>query len=129
MELMIVVTVIGILASIAIPAYNDYITRSKISEATSALSDGRVKMEQFFQDNRTYQGGPAPSTTSYFTYGVSGTSKTAYLITATGTGSMTGYAFTIDQNNARQTTAAPTDWRGSASLPASCWLVRKGGSC
>ena len=53
-ELMIVVAIIGILASIALPAYSDYIRRSKIVEATSVLSDLRVRMEQFYQDNRSY---------------------------------------------------------------------------
>jgi type IV pilus assembly protein PilE len=131
MELMIVVVVIGVLASIAYPYYNDYITRSKIQEATSGLSDGRVKLEQFFQDNRTYLGGPAPTNTTYFNYSLSGASTTAYTLTATGKDSMTGYTFTIDQNNARQTTAAPAGWRsgGSIAVPASCWLTRKNTPC
>ena len=55
-EVMIVVVIIGILAAIAIPQYSDYVIRSKIPEATSALAGARVKMEQFFQDNRTYAG-------------------------------------------------------------------------
>lgn len=37
-ELMIVVAIIGILASIAIPAYGDYVTRAKISNALQAVS-------------------------------------------------------------------------------------------
>ena len=45
----------GILASIALPAYSDYVRRSRrSSEATSVLSDLRVCMEQFYQDNRSY---------------------------------------------------------------------------
>ncbi len=55
-------------------------------------------MEQFFQDNRTYIGGPSPAATTYFSYAVSGTSPTAYLITAqgntaTGNISMAGWSF------------------------------------
>ena len=111
-ELLTVVTIIGILSAVGIPAYNDYVTRTKIAEATSALSDGRIKMEQFFQDNRTYVGGPAPAATSYFTYAVSGLSTTAYKITATGTLSMAGYGYTIDQSNSKATTAIPASTPG-----------------
>ena len=55
-ELMVVCAIVAILAAIAIPAYSDYIKRSHIIEATSRLSDLRVRLEQFFLDNRTYTG-------------------------------------------------------------------------
>ena len=61
-EVMIVVAIVAILASIAIPAYTDYILRSKITAATSALGSQQVKMEQFFQDRRTYVGACAAGT-------------------------------------------------------------------
>jgi len=41
---------------------------------------------------------------------------------------MTGFTYTIDQQNTRQTTAAPTGWAASA-MPASCWITKKGGVC
>jgi type IV pilus assembly protein PilE len=125
LELLTVVGIIALLAAISLPFYNDYTTRAKISEATSALSDGRVKLEQFFQDNRTYTGGPAPTSTTYFDYAVSGASTTAYTLTATGKGGMLGYAFTINEANARSTTAAPANWAPASGLPAACWVVRK----
>ncbi|MBL0122709.1 MAG: prepilin-type N-terminal cleavage/methylation domain-containing protein [Betaproteobacteria bacterium] len=59
-EVLIVVAIIGILSAIAMPMYGDYVTRSKIQQATAGLGDARVKMEQFFLDNRTYAGGAAP---------------------------------------------------------------------
>jgi len=71
-ELMIVVAIIAILSTIAYPAYTDYITRGKITEATSALASKRILMEQFFQDNRTYASAPAcnsdTATSSNFTF-------------------------------------------------------------
>jgi len=125
-ELMVVVVVIGILASIGIPSYNDYVTRGKLVEGTSALSDGRVKMEQFFQDNRTYAGGTCPAATTNFTYACSNLSVTTYLITATGVGNLSDFSYTIDQANAKQTTALKTGW---GTVPANCWIMKKGDAC
>jgi len=123
-ELMIVLVVIGILTAVALPAYTNYVTRGKLVEATSALADGRVKMEQFFQDNPTtgYVGGPVPAATTNFTYATSNLSKTTYTITATGIGSVSAYSYTIDQNNTRTST---TPWGNSTS----CWVVNTGGGC
>lgn len=121
-ELLIVVAIIGILAAIAIPNYSDYVTRGKIAEATSALSDGRIRMEQYFQDNRTYVGGPAPAATANFTYVTSNLTTTTYFITATGTGSLNTYNYRIDQNN---TKASVTPWGTNAA----CWVIKKGGLC
>ena len=56
-ELMIVVAVVAILSAVAIPSYRDYTIRAQLIEATNALSDTRVRMEQFYADNRTYGGG------------------------------------------------------------------------
>jgi type IV pilus assembly protein PilE len=132
LELLTVVGIIAILGAISVPFYNDYVTRSKITEATSALSDGRVKLEQFFQDNRTYAGGPAPTNTTYFTYNVQKSStdtgaatNTEYAIKATGVGSMAGFTYTIDQNNTRRTIATSAAWAPGSGLPADCWVVRK----
>jgi type IV pilus assembly protein PilE len=124
-ELMMVVAIIGILASIAMPAYNDYVTRSKIAEGLSGLSDGRVKLEQFFQDNHTYAGAADPASTAHFSYAVSNDTLTTYTITATGLNDMSDFSYSIDQNNAKQTLTLRSGW-GSA---ANCWIDKKGGSC
>lgn len=121
-ELMIVVVIVAILASIGIPAYSDYVTRGKLVEGTSALSDGRVKMEQFFQDNRTYAGGPCPAATTNFTYVCGNLTATTYTITATGTGGLSAFSYTIDQNN---TKTSATPWGNGAT----CWIMKKGDTC
>lgn len=121
-ELMIVVAIIGILSAVAVPAYNDYVTRGKLAEATSALSDGRVKMEQFFQDNRTYAGGTCPAATTYFNFACSNLTATTYTITATGIGNLSTYSYTINQTN---TKSSNTPWGNSAT----CWVIKKGGAC
>src|SRR5262245_56283838 len=48
-ELMIVVSIIGILAAIALPAYQDSAKRAKISEAITALSQCRTEISHYFQ--------------------------------------------------------------------------------
>lgn len=53
-ELIIVVTLIGILAMIAIPAYNDSVTKARRSDGQSALMEAMVRQERFFTENNTY---------------------------------------------------------------------------
>ncbi|MFQ6371294.1 type IV pilin protein [Shewanella sp. YIC-542] len=53
-EVMIVVVIIGILASIAYPSYIDYVTRSNRAEAHAALLKVANLQEQYYLDNRTY---------------------------------------------------------------------------
>ncbi len=48
-ELMIVVAIIGILAAIAIPAYQDYVTRSKISELVTAGAACKTSVTEYYQ--------------------------------------------------------------------------------
>src|SRR5712691_11498825 len=137
-EVMITVAIIAILAAVAIPSYSDYITRSKIQEATSSLLSMRTKLEQFFQDTRTFSGACAPGTVApkpaglkYFTINCPTLNDTQYLIQADGgiaggDQSMAGFSFTIDQANNRVTANVPpgSGW----TVPATnCWVMKKGG--
>ena len=137
-EVMITVAIIGILAAIALPSYSDYVRRGKIQEATATVGDGRVKFEQFFQDNRTYAGFvdanciPIPPSTAsflparatpYFGYTCASAGNT-FTITANGAAGqgMTGYQYTIDQINGK-TSTVPGD------VGATCWISKKGETC
>jgi type IV pilus assembly protein PilA len=83
-ELMIVVAIIGILAAVAIPAYQDYIARSQMSEAVSLLGSAKTPFAEFYSDKGVW-----PTTAD----GVMGNTKGKYtsLITITaGAGAASG---------------------------------------
>lgn len=130
-ELMIVVAIIGILAAIVVPSYRDYVVNSTLAEAASGLADKRIRMEQFFQDNRTYVGADGAglpcandTTERHFDFSCA-VAATTYTITATGKGDAAGFTFTINENNAKATTAAAAGWATNAT----CWIRKKGGVC
>ena len=127
-ELMIVVAIVGILAAIAMPYYGDYVKRGKLVDATTQLSDGRIKIEQYFQDNRTYADvsstikSPCPASTKYFTISCSNQTTATYTITANGNNDLAGFGYQIDQNNVK---SSATPWGDSAS----CWVMKQGAAC
>jgi type IV pilus assembly protein PilE len=136
LELLIELGVIGILSAIAIPSYRDYIIRGKITEATSNLGDMRIKLEQFYQDNRTYVGAcvggtvaplPTGSNARAFTYSCPTLTATTFSVRALGNASegMSGFDYTINQANAKATASVAPGW----TLTAGCWVTKKDGSC
>ena len=134
-ESMIVVSIIAILASVALPSYSAYASRGKISQATSQLGGMSVTLQQYYQDNRSYAGAcaagstaPLPSATNGdFTYSCPKLTETEYSVVATGKSGtrVAGLVYTIDQNGNRATTAAPAGWATSTA----CWVTAKNGSC
>lgn len=131
-ELMIVVVIIAVLAAITIPAYSDYVKRGRITDAVGKLAEMNVKMEQLFQDTRSYKGGcvpnsvaPLPTATTFFAFTCPTLSDTQYQIVATGQNTMDGFVFTLSQDNTRQSTL-PANWGGGSTT---CWILSKGGSC
>lgn len=151
-ELMITVAIIGVLAAIALPAYNDYVTRSKFSEAYAHLADLRVKMEQYYLDNRRYSdttgggtcgitGGNTPATqgTKYFDFTCASSTNTAagdqaYVLSAVGKASeqLTGITFTVNHGNSKTTVvtaSTPMAYKGYKADTTNCWVRKKPDQC
>ncbi len=52
-ELMIVIAIVGILAAVALPAYQDYTTRAKLAEAIAVLGEAKISVSEYFIINGT----------------------------------------------------------------------------
>lgn len=134
-EMMITIVIIAILAAVALPSYRTYVTRGRIPDALANLAAKRVRMEQFFQDNRTYVGAPAgnpdAATSQYFDFSADGgggdtRTSSGYVLYARGKGAMAGFTYSVDQSNARSSTVTGVSgWTSNAS----CWVTRPGGVC
>jgi len=137
-EVMIVVAIVAVLAAIALPSYQEYVLRGKISEATSGLSELRLRAEKYFADNRTYlnPGGTAAgfSTTiqgaRYFTFScpIADVTATTFKCTAAGVAGegMGDFTYTVNEANARTSAFnSRPGWNPSGS----CWVIKKGESC
>ena len=130
-ELMVAVAVVAILAATAIPAYRDYTVRSQLVDATAALSDQRVRMEQYYADNRHYGDGSCgvsiPILDRFELSCALGADSQGYEITATGRSDslLAGFKYSIDQANRRVTVAWGAGWGSVPTAGASRWLIRK----
>jgi len=135
-EVLVTVAIIAILAAIALPNYAAYVQRGKITEATANLLSMRTKMEQYYQDTRSYVGAcaagtvaPLPPLTAQKYFAIScapAPGVATYTIRADGQADLTGLTFTIDQSNVRKTLSVPPGWTAPTG---NCWLTRKSGDC
>ena len=118
LEVMIVVVIVGILAAIAIPAYNDYITRARRSDAFTALETVRAAQEMYRAERGEYRnstdfnndllpGCRSDMAGNNYTISVATGAAPATTFTATATPTSTGkqaddFTFTVDQDGAKQ---------------------------
>ena len=117
-ELMIVVAIVGILAAIALPAYQDYITRSKMSEGVAAIAACKTSVAEYaatkaaFPANET-SAGCSTLATQYVT-GLTVANTGAITVGTANTGSP---ACNLVLSPLGVATAI-TGWTGSTSCPA-----------
>jgi len=80
-ELMIVVAIIGILAAIAIPAYQDYTIRAKVSEGIAFADFAKTTVSEYYISNNLW---PSTNASAGMPTAVSGTYVSDLQVTATG---------------------------------------------
>lgn len=85
-EVMIVVTIIGILASVALPAYQEHVRSARRTAAMGCLMEQTHFMERFYSANMTYAGA-APAAcpgevTQFYAFNVGNLGATTYTLTA-----------------------------------------------
>ncbi len=122
-ELMVGLVVLAIITAVALPSYSAYVKRSKVPTALDALSAYATRMEQRYQDTGSY--GAAACAVAFpaaapanFTMSCAITNR-GQGFTATGSDTMSGYAYTIDHNGTRRTTAHP-----QGTPTQNCWSTR-----
>lgn len=109
MELMIVVTVIGILASVAMPSYQNYVKKSRARAATADLVAHAAVVESVFQRTLTYPSKEdwQPSSDKFFDYTyLPDKYKTTYTLNASGKGVMKGCNLELKNDNTRSVSSA-----------------------
>lgn len=108
-ELMIVVSIIGILSAIALPAYNSYVLKGKVKAAQVDLVALSLNIENHYRRQLSYPTTGTefkdwnPAQKDDFTYTYEKTGETGYTVEAKGKSSgLTGCTLTLDQTNNRK---------------------------
>jgi len=129
-ELLVAISIVGILTAIAIPAYTRYVQRGDLVEATQGLSQFRVQMEQYYQDNGNYGtggacGAPLIGGLVNFTMTCTLSSAQSYQARMSGNagGPVSGFVYWIDQGNNQWTSSLGSGWT-LTSAGSTSWVVR-----
>ncbi len=123
-ELMIVVAIIGILAAVALPAYQDYTIRAQVSEGMSLMGGARTGVTEFWSDRGVFPGSNAsagvPAAAS-----ITGNYVTQVAVGANGVITAT-YGNQANAKIATGTCAVtPTDAGGSVEWAGTCSFAEK----
>ncbi len=124
-EAVITLLVLSILSTFAVNSYSSYVKRARAVDALEQLDQFRTHMEKAFQDNGNYGTGACavslPTGVNSFAFScLLAQNGQAFSASATGSGSVAGYVFSINEQGFRRTEAFP-----GATVPADCWMVEK----
>ncbi len=119
-ELMIVVAIIGILATIAWPSYTKYVRESRRAEAQSEMLRIQLGLEKWRANNNAYSSNLVDAgfadNNSYYDYTITDTSGSTYTINATAQGSQTADSactpLTLNQSGSKGPAGC---WKGSGT--------------
>ena len=126
MELMIVVVIIGVIASIAIPSYNDYVKKARRTDAKSMLLTIASQQERYFFDENQYANNLSTlgyasnvmvSNEGYYDLSVSAATTTSYTLQAVPKGAQVSDSKcgTLSLNSVGQKTESGT------ATASDCW--------
>lgn len=128
-ELMIAVAIVGILAGIAYPGYQDSVRKSRRVDAEGALLGFANAMERYFTEYNSYpvagtttifsSTSPVDGGTAYYALAITAATASTYTLTATPTGAQSGDkcgTLTLTQTGARDVTNAD-----SGITAIDCW--------
>lgn len=119
-ELLVTVSMIAILAAIALPNYQHYGRKAKRTEAIAALLDMQMRQEKWRASNNSYNGTAsqigAPSSADY-TFSVTNVGVSSYTLNAT---AITSSTQVKDKQSSTSCSTLSIDQSGTRS-PATCW--------
>jgi len=93
-EMLVVVTIIGLLTAVAVPSYRQYVLRAKRADATTALLRLAAMQERFYIQNNAYASNAEMAAAPPAGLGMSGTERGYYTLSISSANLTTGYTAT-----------------------------------